>query len=316
MGALLADIGGTYSRFAWSTGDGFSDPVCLKNRDFQSFEEVLDHFLMTQSEKPTRFVFAIASDVSGDKIFAVNLPWSISQHTLREKYKIPLDIINDFQAQGLGILSAKPEYVEQLGGGEAQAKNPICVIGPGTGLGTSLLTCESNGWKAHPSEAGHASVNADKGIYAQIIEILQKKYIDVSFERLISGSGVLNIYRALCEIQGGFMDETLTPEQIGMLARAQEKNAVFSYHVMCHFLAIFAGNLAVTMKTTGGIYLVGNILAQPLVVEELITKQFREAFESKGRFIEFMRKVPLYLCTQKNLAFEGLLNYEKSSVSG
>ena len=315
MTTLLADIGGTYSRFAWQEGDSFSPPVRFANKDFDSFTAVIDLFLKNQNYKPTCFVFAIASDISSDRIFSVNIPWAISQKEIQERYQVPLTFLNDFQAQGLGVLSAQKEYIEKLGGGTAQEKHPICVIGPGTGLGTCVLTHEVDGWKAHPSEAGHTSVNADKDVCAQVIEILQRRFTDVSYERLISGEGILNIYQALCEIQGGFIDPNLTPEQIGLLAQAQEKNALSAYQMMCHFLAVYAGNLALTMKTTGGIYLVGNILSLPIVISALKTQEFRQAFESKGRFIEFMKQIPIYLCTQKNLAFSGLVYYNSSKSS-
>ncbi len=384
---LLADIGGTNIRFAWYQNATVSPIATYKCSSFQNIFEAVDCYMKRTGIQPTDIILGAAGNVQNRAVQLTNRSWYISEQILQKHYKLQTClIVNDFVLQGLGVLQVKDSDKIQLGGGRSQSKEPMVVIGSGTGLGVCFLTAQGNAWRAHSSEAGHITIPTSSKNEQQIVSVLGEKFGLISAERLLAGPGLVNLYMAVCQIEArqklrnriamekrrkaqnwfnraaqkwesfrrtvmreaaGTVQETLPdetalavkawksettaakeafsgvlklpvrsaaaqqkelkPEDITALAERGDKNAVLSFWYFFKFLGLFAGDMALTLKTTGGVYLVGGLLNHPTIVKWLKNSNFRRTFETKGRFSAYLQEVPTFLTTKTELPFMGLV---------
>ena len=306
---LVGDVGGTNARFALAHRvDG--KPVLEHHESFPAeryptFLEGVAAFIDGCAVKPTGGVIAVAGPVTDGAIDLTNSPWAVSEAELRTLGLNPVRLINDFEALAWGAPVVPADALEHLGGpAQGDPHAAIAVLGPGTGFGVSALTRDIQGREiALPSEGGHASFAPGDAVEDEILRILRRRYDHVSIERLICGPGLLNMHRALAEIDGR---ETHIDDPAQITREAMENRDSPCGATLARFCAILgavAGDIALTMGACGGVYVAGGIA--PRILPFLKASPFRERFERKGRFQDYMADIPTRVIVHKHAALLG-----------
>ncbi|MGD8482817.1 MAG: glucokinase, partial [Gammaproteobacteria bacterium] len=254
--------------------------------------------------KPSDGALAVAGPVRGDRIEMTNLGWSFSCEDLRTELGLQvLKVVNDFTAVAMSLPFLTTGELVQNGGHERRDDSVMGVLGPGTGLGVSGLVPVTGGWAALSGEGGHVTLAATNDREAAIISLVRSRHGHVSAERLVSGFGLRNIYTALATLSGA-PDEQPSPEEISARAESGEQLARDALEHFFAFLGTTAGNLALTLGAHGGIFIAGGII--PRLKDAFLRSCFRERFEGKGRYQEYMARIPAFLILDKVPAFKGL----------
>lgn len=307
---LLADIGGTHARFALAGRGGAATHVkVLRAADHKGLAEAVEAYLADTkpAKRPSEAVFAVASPVIGDAIAFTNSPWSFSIATLRRRLALKrFDVINDFVAVAFAIPHLTDDDREQIGYGAAVAGAPIAVLGPGTGLGVAALVPHGDGWLPVATEGGHATHAAVDDREAAVIAALRRatRTGHVSAERALSGPGLVNLRAAIAAVDG--VDAPpLAPNDITARACAgADPLCKATLDMFCAMLGTFAGNVALVYGALGGVYIAGGIV--PDIVDYFAASGFRERFEAKGRFRDYLSAIPTFVVTHPQPAFLGL----------
>jgi glucokinase len=306
---LVGDVGGTNARFAIARRvDGV---ISLDHHEsfpaekYPTFLKGVAAFVDGCEVKPTGGVIAVAGPVTDGAIDLTNSPWAVSETQLRTLGLDPVRLINDFEALAWGAPIVPEADLAQLGGpAEGDPHSAIAVLGPGTGFGVSALARDVHGLEvAMPSEGGHACFAPGDAVEDEILRILRQRYDRVSIERLICGPGLLNMHRALAQIEGRetHIDD---PAQITQEALENPNSACGATLArFCAILGAVAGDVALTMGSRGGVYIAGGIA--PRILPFLKASPFRERFERKGRFQDYMADIPTWVITHKHAALLG-----------
>ena len=226
-----------------------------------------------------------------------NLPWSFSIEALRERFALDrLVVLNDFAALALATPLLGTDAFRPVGAGAARPGAPIAVLGPGTGLGVAGLLQGPHGtWLPVVGEGGHATLCAVDAVEEELLAILRRHWPHVSAERVLSGSGLVNLHRALGD-RAGETVEALAPADIVTRALdGRDPRCIETVERFLGFLGSFAGNLALTLGAQGGVYIGGGIV--PRLGDRIATSCFRERFESKGRFRSYLTRMPTWVIT-------------------
>ncbi|MBW2942235.1 glucokinase [Zhongshania aquimaris] len=309
---LVADIGGTNARFG--VYDQAEEELAFVKSyrvvEHQRFEEALSHFvddvigLGLWHPYPMHVCLAVACPIDGDLLSFTNSPWQVDR-LLVSKFlgNAPTKLINDFTAVGYAVSNLKLEDWLEIHPGEAFRDKPIAILGPGTGLGVSTLIPLGEDYKVIEGEGGHVDFAPVDPHEIAILEKLTAQFGRVSVERLLSGSGIVNIYRCLAELahrEGHWK----TPEEITQAARVgTDTLAVRTMQVFFRLLGSVAGDLALTLGAKGGIYIAGGIV--PRFADLLVASEFNYRFEAKGRFREYLNTIPVRLVVKENLGLYG-----------
>ena len=305
---LLADIGGTNIRFAL-LAEGMLQPereLSLRCADFDGLEQAARYYL-SQVGNPeiSAAVIDVATAITGDLIKLTNSPWAFSiEQTKRQLGLQRLLVLNDFTALALSMPALEPSEVRQVGRGTAVQGAAIALIGAGTGLGVSgLLACEGR-WIPIQGEGGHTAFSPADEREDAVLGVLRERFGHVSTERLASGPGLVNIYRALSVLDHDVPRE-LDPEDIadrGM--RDEDPRCREALTLFCSVLGTAAANLVVTLGARGGLFIGGGIV--PKLGDWFDRSPFRARFEHKGRFSSYVAAVPTYVILAENPALRGL----------
>ena len=305
-GILVADIGGTHARFGIADADGHVEAIeVLKCGDYESLADAAQAYLAGRDVAPKGASIAVASPITGDVVTLTNRAWSFSQSNLRDALGTEwVAVVNDFEAISLGIPLLKDGDRVAIGGGTATEGAPIAVIGPGTGLGTSMLIPLGGRWHAIAAEGGHVTMAAFDETEYEVLSRLRRQIGHISAERMLSGPGLVHLYRTLSEIDGD-APESLAPYDVTRLAISGEnetcRRALDMFSAM---LGTVASNLALSLGARGGVYIAGGIV--PDLPNEIFGPTFRARFEDKGRFSDYMAAIPSYVITHPYPAFLGL----------
>jgi glucokinase len=314
---LAGDVGGTNARLATVEIDGRTARIVRErrypSRDYPGLAPIVRRFYEEEASHPERACFGIACTLVGDDCTAPNLPWTINGRALAAEIGIPhTRIINDFVAVGYGIELLGPSDLVTLQEGRPEPQGPIVLIGAGTGLGQGFLVWERDHYRVLPSEAGHGDYAPRGKLQAGLLQFLAQQFGRVSWERLLSGPGLVNTYRYL-------LASAMAPEQATVRAEMEKDDpaAVIGRHALartdcvsdraldlfCEIFGAQAGNLALTMISTGGVYLAGGIA--PRIVERLRSGPFLTAFRDKGRLSELLARIPVHVIMNPNGALLG-----------
>jgi len=307
---LLGDIGGTNARWAWQSAPGgalehYSTYPCA-NAD--SVQAVIGQFLHDrQLPRPARVAFGIATAVTGDVIQMTNHYWTFSVLGLQSALGVERCLVlNDFVAIAAALPLLQASDSRRVGGGDAVPGAPMAVLGPGTGLGVaSLVTGSGPAGSAIgiAGEGGHVTLAASTDREAAVLAQLRKRFGHASAERAVSGPGLLNLYEALCVIDGHPRLE-LQPNDITQRALANSDSlCVEALNLFAGFLGSVAGNLALTLGARGGIYIGGGIVQR--LGAAFDTLPFRQRFEDKGRFRGYLERIPTAVITMPSPALYG-----------
>lgn len=306
---VIGDIGGTHARFALAQHGIYSHLQRVDVDRYGSlFEAMKDYLAAVPSEmKPSVAVIDVAGPVHGDEVKMTNLAWSFSMDDMKRRLGLrAFRVLNDFAAAASSIPYLPQADCYPIGPDISGVKGPIGVVGPGTGLGVGALVPSGDGWTLVPGEGGHVSLPPSSEIEDRILVLLRGRFGHVSAERVLSGMGLVNLYQALCEIDG-ITPAPLTPADVTDHAiRGTDPVCVKAFGHFCEMLGTVAGDLALTLGASGGIYIAGGILLR--FKEAFAASGFRARFESKGRFRDWLQTVPTRLILEESPALLGLAN--------
>ncbi len=297
---LLADIGGTNARFALAEVTAavplLEDSVQEYTvGSFPSLAEAARHYLRETGSSARNGVFAVAGRVDGDEARITNHPWVISLTRTRAALGFDeLMLVNDFAAQAMAVSLLTPADVVVIGGvrwvpAPLTQSRTYAVIGPGTGLGVAGLVIRDGKRHALETEGGHASFSPGTPEEIEILQKLSEQFGRVSNERLICGPGLVNLYRALSEIEGEDPGPLL-PEDVTARAAAGDPRCMRTLDVFSAVFGAISGDLVLTMGAWDGVFLTGGLV--PKLLSSLQHSGFRQRFEHKGRFSPAMARVP------------------------
>lgn len=312
---LVGDVGGTNARLALcSLDDGsLSQIKNFSGADYPSLEAVVRTYQDQVGVKVSSVCIAIACPITGDWVSMTNHTWAFSQKELKENLGLKhLSIINDFTAISMAIPALKPEDKIQFGGEEPIPNKPIAVYGAGTGLGVAHLVHTGSTWMSLPGEGGHVDFAPNSLEEVDVLQVLREELGHVSAERLLSGPGLVNLYRGIVKADNR-EPEKLEPKDVTARALADEDtDCRRALSLFCVLMGRFGGNLALNLGTFGGVYIAGGIV--PRFLDFFQASGFRVAFEDKGRFQFYLETIPVYLITHEQPGLLGAGAYLRQEL--
>lgn len=298
---LIGDIGGTNARFALATPDrpGFHGVVELQCADFASADDAISHYLaVSKAKTPDAVCLAAAGPVVNDTVKITNNHWDISAAETRADFGIDaVRLINDFAAIAYSIPLLTETEVRSIGPKSAHSLHAdhfdVAILGPGTGLGVAGLCRRGETLVPITGEGGHVGFAPETALQLEILRVLRDQFDRVSAERVIAGSGLVNIHGALRVIRGE-SGTKMTAAEI-FAERAPGNVAEEAVDVFFELLGQVAGDVALTLGAVDGVYIAGGIAKRyPDLLE---SSGFRSAFEGKGRRRGLMEGIPTRLIT-------------------
>jgi glucokinase len=313
---LLGDIGGTNARFALVRGNVQGDrpdhahaithELTLSTGQYPDLAAAAQAYLQ-QVGRPAlaQACIAIANPIDGDVLKMTNNHWQFSIEATRQALGLSsLLMLNDWEAMAMAAPALDGSDLEQIGAGEPVPDAPKGLIGPGTGLGVSSLVRSRQGdWVPIAGEGGHVSMSPSCAREADILRILWRTHAHVSVERVVSGMGLENLYRAISELNGTEAEALVAAQVTERALAANDLACEEALDRMCRLLGTAAANLAVTLGARGGIYIGGGVIGR--LGDYFAQSGFRAAFEAKGRFDNYMKRIPTYVIRAEQPALIG-----------
>jgi glucokinase len=305
---LLGDIGGTNARWAWQESadadlQDISVQPCVASA---SLQDSALHYLTAHGKQAPRWAgIGVATSVTGDDVRFTNSSWQFSISGFQKALSLERClVINDFTALALSLPILKPTDVRAIGKGSAVVGSTIALLGPGTGLGVSGLVPDSGGhYTALAGEGGHVTLAANDDSQANLLGILRKKFQHVSAERVLSGAGLVNLYQAVCAMQGCIARDLQPAEVTDGAIAGTDAQCALAVRYFTQFLGNVAANLALTLGSHGGVYIGGGIV--PRLGASFDDALFRESFEDKGRYRNLLAAIPVWVITASTPALLG-----------
>jgi glucokinase len=281
----------------------------LRCDDFPGLIAMLRAYLAaargTAEASPRRAALAIAAPADDPVIKFVNRPWNVAAAAVEAALGLDrLERINDFTAVALSIPRLQAADLVRLGGDAPKPRAPIAVLGPGTGLGVSGLLPVGERWVPLSGEGGHATLAAAGPRELAAIARLRERFGHVSAERALSGPGLVNLHRALAEIDGVGVEALATERITAQALDGGDPLCRETLDMFCALLGVVAGNLALTLGATGGVYIAGGIV--PKLGDFLHRSAFRARFQAKGRMSYYVEAIPCFVVTHPRPALIGL----------
>jgi glucokinase len=310
---LVADIGGTNARFGLveqtenrsKTNYLSKQQITLKCADHRDMASMIKACCAElQIDIPKYACLAIAGPIDGDEAQMTNLKWKFSITDLANQLGMKsLFVINDFAAHAYAIPFLEPDEMQTLFAADTDPKAPIVVMGPGTGFGMALLLPDNGKWKIIPTEGGHASFAPTTERELSIKSFLLKEQTHVSVENILSGAGLVTLYRALAHI-AGVSPKNLTPAEVSTKGLANEdaicRDAVITF---CNTLGAVAGDKALSTGARGGVVITGGIT--PRLLDILPSTHFIERYKNKGPMRNYVSDISIRVVLNENAALVG-----------
>ncbi|WP_370263548.1 glucokinase [Limnobacter sp.] len=304
--ALVGDVGGTHARFGLvcqHTG-ALLHMAVLPVAHFDTLQHALRHYLQSQGLNGVQNAcIAVAAPVLGDQVQMINHHWRFSQQALQHELGFSrMLLVNDFKAMAMGMTVIAPDSFCTLQQGNGDPQAPRTVIGPGTGLGTAALVRHGDQWLALPAEGGHVGFAPRDALDVAVWTRLNEQFGRASVERILSGPGLLNLYRAMADIQA---QPPVCGDPPSIVEAAKQGDALASAvaHRFCSILGSVAGDQVLALGARGGVYLCGGLL--PRLPFAMVQAAFLEGFMAKGRYQGYVADVPVHLCTAPHAALHG-----------
>jgi glucokinase len=317
---LAGDVGGTKTNLAYFEAEGQSlTPTLVKSypsQQYKSLNEVVQRLLSEHPAEISAAAFGIAGPVVDGRSKLTNLGWEVDSHEVAGLLKLrSVGLINDLQATAYGTLRLSQQEKMVLNAGVPQPHAPIAVIAAGTGLGEGALIWDGRRYRAIPSEGGHTDFGPRNELEIEVLRFLTKKFGRVSYERIVAGPGVVNLYEF-------FRSRASSPEPqwLKESMAAGDPSAAISQagieaadqvcvEVVKTFASLYgaeAGNLALKVLATGGVYVGGGIAPKIL---PMIKQHFMEAFTTKGRYSNLMKQMPVFIILNDKTALLGAAHF-------
>jgi len=295
---LLGDIGGTNARWAWRAAPDaplqhVSARPCAQHATIA--DSALDYLRRHGLGAPAWMAFGVATAVTGDRVHLTNHSWSFSIAELQRAIGAERCLVlNDFTALALSLQALEPGDLRLIGGaGAAAVGAPMALLGPGTGLGVSGLINGPGGPCALSGEGGHATLAANDDEEAALIHWLRGRHAHVSAERVLSGPGLVHLYEAVCAREGRVPLALQAPDVTRRAIERSDADCVQALRLFTGWLGSVAGDLALTLGARGGVCIGGGIV--PRLGSAFDEALFRERFERKGRFADYLHAVPAWV---------------------
>lgn len=319
---LAGDIGGTKTHLAiFSAEIGPHDAVVDRvypSGQYPNLETIVQAFMAEVNLPIERAVFGVAGPVSSGQATITNLPWIIRTSRLQEVLQIAaVTLLNDLQAIAYAVPFLKPADLHTLNDGDPEPHGPIAVIAPGTGLGEAYLTWDGSHYVAHPSEGGHADFAPTDELEMSLLRYMLRLYDHVSYEKVCSGLGIRNLYYFLKNTgyapEPPWLSKQLvegkdpTPPIVSAALNHEQQPcelAVAALRLFVSILGAEAGNLALKLMATSGVYLGGGIPRR--ILPWLEHKYFMQSFLHKGRFSTVLIRLPVHVILSHNAALLGV----------
>ncbi len=321
---LVGDVGGTTTKLA-SVDEklAFQEVRRYASREHESLNHIVREFLRSRTQTVTHACFGIAGPVRDGSVKTTNLPWVVEAADLARVIGVgAVLLINDIEAIGHGIAALDDRGFVTLHGGARPTSGNAAVIAAGTGLGEAGLYWDGARHRPFASEGGHASFAPRDDLEMALLRFLAAEHGHVSWERVLSGPGLVNIYRFLRDT-GRFEEPEWLAESIreadpaASIGRcAVEGTAPICEHSLELFVSLYgaeAGNLALRMMAVGGVYVAGGIA--PKILDWLKRPPFRRAFLAKGRMRQLLEAIPVRVVVNDRVGLLGAARAVLSSES-
>jgi glucokinase len=313
---LAGDIGGTNARLAYfQTQSGNLRLIAERifpSREYNGLGEIVSKFLKESNARPEVACFGIAGPVHNGRVETSNLPWIIEQSRLAQQIQLPTTLlINDLEANAWGIGALSPEDLTPLNQVSLAVGNQA-VIAPGTGLGEAGLFWNGSQHEVFACEGGHADFAPQGDLQIDLLRFLADRYGHVSYERIISGPGLVNVFEFLCKRGQGKLPAGFDSQAADGSAAAAISNAALNgtnpvaEAALDLWISVYgaeAGNLALKTMATGGIFLSGGI--SPKILPKLLGPAFMNAFLQKGRLRPLLEGIPVQVITNDKAGLLG-----------
>lgn len=324
---LAGDVGGTKVHLALYD---FTEGKLYHTRDKQypakeylGLEEIVKEFLGT--DRVSAACFGVPGPVRDGRLRLTNLPWTLDSRELAKNLGIDhVFLINDLEANGYGVAELGPDQIYPLSEGDASQIGNRGLIAAGTGLGEGILAWNGRIHVPYPSEGGHTDFGPRNEEEIELLRFLQRKYDGrVSYERVVSGMGLTNIYEFLRDGRGVEEPKWLAQK----IAEAHDPNSVITemalsakseicakaLDMMVSIYGAEAGNLALKVLSVGGLYVGGGIA--PKILEKLKDGTFLKAFQDKGRLSQLLINMPVRVILDSGAALLGAAAYAEARAA-
>jgi glucokinase len=281
---------------------------------YSSLEALVGDFLSQAHLEVERAVFGVASPVVGGRTTVINLPWVIDEVQLKRTLNLTsVRLLNDLEALAQGVPLLEPPDLHTLNEGKPAPDGTKAVIAPGTGLGEAFLIWDGSQYRPHASEGGHTDFGPTTPLESDLLHYLRNNWEHVSYERICSGMGLPNIYTYLRD-SGSIEEPAWLAEQLAaaddptpiIVNAGLDNKAKLCTDTLNLFVSVLgseAGNLALKVLATGGVYLGGGI--PPRIMPAFEGKVFMQAFLNKGRLSDLLTNVPVYVILNPRTALIG-----------
>ena len=322
---LSGDIGGTKTNIALFQSNGSEVGPLIRQQTFpsgqyQSLESIIQEFIGQTNPEITTACFGIAAPVVEGRAETPNLNWTVSEESLADLLKIDrVALINDLEATAYGIATLRDSQLLTLNAGDPKSTGNRALIAAGTGLGMAGIFFRKGHYYPMASEGGHTDFAPRTPLEIELYQYLAKKLGKrVSYERVLSGPGFLNVYSFLRDRnpseEPAWLAEQIasggkTAASAAVAAAALSNKSELAVQALDIFAAVYgamAGNLALLMMAGGGLYVGGGIA--PKIREKLKDGTFMKAFTDKGRLSSLVAATPVHIILEDKTAVFGAAN--------
>ena len=316
MHILTGDIGGTNTRLAMmeygKERARITEHLNFPSASFSSFDDIITEFFARHPKvQPQAAAFGVAGPVAQGISRITNLPWVISAEALAQQFGLPVQLLNDLEALAWGIDALQPEDLVTLQTGTADAAGNRAVIAAGTGLGQAGLCFDGRSHIPFATEGGHTDFAPATERDWRFYGFLQNRFGHVSWERVVSGAGLVNLFEFLLQESGtaapAWLEDPAQDSAACITRDASSGDDTLCVEALNWFTRLYgaeAGNLALKMKATGGLYLGGGIA--PKILPALQQGPFLTGFLDKGRMRRLVEDMPVQVICNEQVSLLGL----------
>jgi glucokinase len=307
---IAGDIGGTTTRLALVSEQAGARKFVAEQKfhsgEYPGLEPIVEVFLANAGARATSACFGVPGPVIGGRAHLTNLPWDLEEAALCHSMNLTaVSLLNDLRAVAHAVPHLQQDELMTINAGKAVAHAALAVLAPGTGLGEAFLIWTDGNYIACPSEGGHADFAPTNPLQAGLWAFLSERFHHAAYERVCAGSGLPNVYDYLRSLDPSLenaafaaslqavQDRTPLIIEAALNDPANNKLAAGTLGIMIDVWGAEAGNLALKVVATGGVYLGGGM--PPRIVKQLQDGAFMRAFTAKGRFAELLGAVPVHV---------------------
>jgi len=315
MELIAGDIGGTKCRLAWVAVAPYTAQVMrfekvYASADFASAEQLLRRFVADANTtfQPDHLILALPGPLHAQRVTLTNLGWTLDAGQLKAALDLAeVRFINDFQAAAAGVPTLTPADVVALNPQSVEPGGVRAITGAGTGLGLAFMLADAIGsYQSFPTEGGHIDFAPANAMQARLLERLRAQYGHVSWERVVSGLAMDDLYRFCCvENDRPLPDQAINGAAIVALAASGDAAAAAALDLFVDLYGAWVGNVALLYQPSGGLYVAGGVAMH--LQSRMQSARFMAAATDKGRMRHLVERTPIFLITCNRLGVQGAI---------